>query len=80
MGVTSVNGKKNVRANSPVVAKGVLVPKVVYLDAKDFKTSDGKTITKPAITEINIKINLNALSKFFIIILLQPLFWVNVHQ
>lgn len=45
MGVTSVNGKKNVRANSPVVAKGVLVPKVVYLDAKDFKTPDGKTIT-----------------------------------
>ena len=44
MGVTSVNGKKNVRAYSPVVAKGVLVPKVAYLDAKDFKTSDGKTI------------------------------------
>lgn len=44
MGVTSVNGKKNVRAYSPVVAKGVLVPRVAYLDAKDFKTPDGKTI------------------------------------
>ena len=51
MGVTSVNGKKNVRACSPVVAKGVLVPRVVYLDLKDFKTPDGKTI-RNALKEI----------------------------
>ena len=52
MAVTSVNGKKNVRAKSPVVANGVLVPMSVYIDARDLKMSDGTTTLLNALKEI----------------------------
>lgn len=52
MAVTSVNGKKNVRANSPVVVRGVLVPMSVYIDARDLKMHDGTTTLVNALKEI----------------------------
>ena len=42
--VNSVNGKINARMESPEVAGGVLVPRIVYLDSDDVKMTDGRTI------------------------------------
>ena len=42
--VKSVNGYRNSRASSSSVARGVLIPRVVNIDASDILLSNGKTI------------------------------------
>ena len=44
--VWSVNGKKNVRVQSQDTAEGALIPRVVYLDAREVKLNNGKSIAQ----------------------------------